>query len=67
MYVCAPCVSVSLSVQTKQWVADMKMNGEVRGVAFTPDARQLLSYGSEPQFTILFILQYSTECFTGIS
>ena len=39
------CVCVS-SPQTKQWVADMKMNGEVRGVAFTPDAKNLLSYGS---------------------
>ena len=36
------------AVQTKQWVADLKMNGEVRGVAFTPDSEHLLSYGSKP-------------------
>ena len=34
--------------QTKQWVGELKMNGEVGGVAFTPDSRHLLSYGSKP-------------------
>ena len=37
----------NLVAQTKQWVGELKMNGEVRGVAFTPDATQLLSFGSE--------------------
>jgi U3 small nucleolar RNA-associated protein 18 len=38
---------ILVSNKTKQWVADLKMNGEVRGVAFTPDSRHLLSYGSD--------------------
>ena len=40
-------VCFHLIAQTKQWVGELKMNGEVRGVAFTPDATQLLSFGSE--------------------
>ena len=33
--------------QTKQWVGDLKMNGTVRDVSFTPDGQYLLSTGSE--------------------
>jgi U3 small nucleolar RNA-associated protein 18 len=36
-----------VSNKTKQWVGELKMNGEVRGVAFTPDATQLLSFGTD--------------------
>ena len=33
--------------QTKQWIADLKMNGDVFGVAFTADSRFMLSIGCE--------------------
>lgn len=36
-----------VSNKTKQWVADLKMNGRVRGVAFTSDGKRMLSIGSD--------------------
>ena len=36
-----------LSSQTKQWVAELKMNGDVFGVSFTSDSCFMLSTGSE--------------------
>lgn len=41
--------------QTKQWVADLKMNGTVRDVAFTRDNRHLLSTGSESMITATYL------------
>lgn len=38
-----------LSNKTKQWIADLKMNGSVSDVAFTPNSRHLLSTGSDGQ------------------
>jgi len=38
--------------QTKQWVADLKMNGDVFGVAFTADSRFMFSTGCEGSFCI---------------
>ena len=39
-------------LQTKQWIADLKMNGSVTDVAFTPNSRHLLSIGS----TFIYLL-----------
>ena len=36
---------ILLSNKTKQWVANLKMNGSARSVAFTPDSQRLLSTG----------------------
>ena len=38
-----------LSNKTKQWIANLKMNGSVTDVAFTPNSRHLLSTGSDGQ------------------
>jgi WD40 repeat protein len=32
---------------TKQWVANLKMNGQVRAVSFSPDGQYLYSSGSK--------------------
>ncbi|CAI8037089.1 U3 small nucleolar RNA-associated protein 18 homolog [Geodia barretti] len=40
---------IFVSNKTKQWVGELKMNGEVGGVAFTPDSQHLLSYGTDGQ------------------
>ncbi|XP_064404926.1 U3 small nucleolar RNA-associated protein 18 homolog isoform X2 [Halichondria panicea] len=36
-----------VSNKTKQWIGDLKMNGRVCDVAFTPDSQHLLSSGSD--------------------
>lgn len=36
-----------VSNQTKQWVANLKMNGAVKDVSFSPDGKKLLSTGSD--------------------
>jgi U3 small nucleolar RNA-associated protein 18 len=38
---------VLLSGKTKQWVANMKMNGAIRNLSFTPDSKYLLSSGED--------------------
>lgn len=47
VYIITVCLLVVICLQTKQWVGDLKMNGTVRDVGFTPDGRHLLSTGSE--------------------
>ena len=36
-----------VSNRTKQWIGDLKMNGTVKSIVFTPDSKHLLSSGSE--------------------
>ncbi|XP_019853534.1 PREDICTED: U3 small nucleolar RNA-associated protein 18 homolog [Amphimedon queenslandica] len=36
-----------VSNKTKQWIADLKMNGQVTDVAFSPDSNYLLSTGTD--------------------
>lgn len=38
---------ILVDVKTKHWIADLKMNGSVRAVTFTPDSQFLLSSGSD--------------------
>ncbi|XP_065834531.1 U3 small nucleolar RNA-associated protein 18 homolog isoform X2 [Oscarella lobularis] len=38
---------ILLSNKTKQWVANLKMNGTVTAIAFSPDGSLLLSHGSD--------------------
>jgi U3 small nucleolar RNA-associated protein 18 len=38
---------IMIDVQSKQWIADLKMNGSVRAVTFTPDCEQILASGSD--------------------
>ena len=38
---------IMVDVQSKQWIADLKMNGSVRAVTFTPDCEQILASGSD--------------------
>lgn len=45
--------------QTKQWIGDLKMNGKVCAVAFTPDSQHLLSTGSEHSFSPLKHTQHT--------
>ena len=53
MYVSVNQCMNAVSAQTKQWVADLKMNGSVRDVAFTPDGAHMLSVGSESYIVIM--------------
>eukprot|EP00501_MAST-03F_sp_TOSAG23-6_P002190 GSMAST32.ASY1.ANO1.2290.1 assembled CDS len=38
---------ILVSGKTKQWIANLKMNGAVRAVAFTPDCSELLTVGTD--------------------
>ena len=38
---------ILVDVATKEWIADMKMNGSVRALSFTPGSQFLLSSGSD--------------------
>jgi len=38
---------ILVDVKSKQWIADLKMNGSVRAVTFTPDSEQILASGSD--------------------
>lgn len=40
---------VLISTKTKQWVADMKMNGTSRAVCFSPSGDIMYSYGGDGQ------------------
>ena len=40
-------VKICASGRTKQWIADLKMNGSVRAASFTADSRFLYSAGSD--------------------
>lgn len=39
--------SMLLSNRTKQWVADFKMNGKCKALAFSPDSKRLLTTGTD--------------------
>jgi U3 small nucleolar RNA-associated protein 18 len=38
---------ILVDARTKQWIADLKMNGSVRALTFTPDGEYLLGSGSD--------------------
>ena len=38
---------ILVDVATKEWIADLKMNGSVRALSFTPGSHFLLSSGSD--------------------
>lgn len=38
---------ILFDAQRKQWIADLKMNGSARALAFTPDGENLMSSGSD--------------------
>jgi len=38
---------ILVSNRTKQWVADLKMNGKCRDLAFSPDSKYLIASGSD--------------------
>jgi WD40 repeat protein len=38
---------ILIDVKSRQWIADLKMNGSVRAVTFTPDGEQILASGSD--------------------
>jgi U3 small nucleolar RNA-associated protein 18 len=38
---------ILVDVKSKQWVADLKMNGSARAVTFTPDSQFLIASGSD--------------------
>jgi len=38
---------ILVDVHTKQWIADLKMNGSVRAVTFTPDGEEIMGSGSD--------------------
>ncbi len=43
------CVIICCSCsQTKQWIGELKMSGNVRSVSFTSDSRFMISSGSKP-------------------
>jgi U3 small nucleolar RNA-associated protein 18 len=38
---------ILVDVHSKQWIADLKMNGSARAVTFTPDGEEILGSGSD--------------------
>lgn len=38
---------ILVDVQSKQWIANLKMNGSVRAVSFTPDGEYIMGSGSD--------------------
>lgn len=38
---------ILVDVHSKQWIANLKMNGSVRAVTFTPDGEYILASGSD--------------------
>jgi U3 small nucleolar RNA-associated protein 18 len=38
---------ILVDVQSKQWVANLKMNGSARAVTFTPDGEYIMASGSD--------------------
>ena len=38
---------VLVDAQNKHWVGDLKLNGSVRAISFTPDGKQLIASGSD--------------------
>ena len=38
---------ILVDAHTKHWIADLKMNGSVRAVTFTPDGEEILGSGSD--------------------
>lgn len=43
---------ILLSGKTKQWIADLKMNGTVSDIDFTADSKYMLSFGSDGEVYI---------------
>jgi len=41
---------VLVSTKTKQWIGNLKMNGSVNSLSFTPDGESLFSFGSTFRF-----------------
>jgi WD40 repeat protein len=38
---------ILVDAHTKHWIADLKMNGSVRAVTFTPDGEEIIASGSD--------------------
>lgn len=38
---------VLVDAHSKHWVGDLKMNGHVRAITFSPDGKQILASGSD--------------------
>ena len=38
---------ILVDAHTKHWIADLKMNGSVRAVTFTPDGEEIVASGSD--------------------
>lgn len=46
-----------MEVKSKMWVADLKMNGSVRAVSFSPDGDFVIASGSDGE-----VYRYVSQC-----
>ena len=53
---------VLVDSHSKHWIADLKLNGSVRAIAFTPDGKYIVASGSDGD-----IYRYVSSCFGWVA